>query len=326
MEMLNYRIHRRALGGITVGAAATAGLARLVSAQDATPEADEEVVDASPEVAPTLAELEAARQVGVVVNNNSYAVYLGDYNLPGWFVFNVENGSESDASFNLARLPEGVAVGDFTSALFQLSSGNFDALPDWFADVEYAGGTYAPVDGANSVLVNLGVGEWVIFSNLAVSTQSVTTFQVLEPEAEEGEEAAATPEVAEPTFVTAPEGFGSTFTVSVADGAINADSSPGAGYNVIGVRNDASTAANFVLIHSEETVDDAAAADLASAFLAGEETDAHLVGGMGIISTNTFGYIELESEGVGSYIGFSSVANATGGLQLEDGALIVFNV
>lgn len=323
MDLLNSRINRRAFGGVVVGASATAGIARFAAAQDATPEV--EVTEATPVSIPSLAELESAAQVRVVANETSYAIFQSGGNVPGWYVFTVENASEADAAFNLARLPEDLSVSDFSSFLFQLNSGQVEALPEWLADVTFAGGTYAPVGGSSSVMVNLDAGEWVAFSDLAVSKQRATTMRVDEAVAEEGEEMAATPEVAEPTVVTAPEGFGSSFTVSVADGAINADSSPAAGYNVIGVRNDASMAANFVLIHSAEAVDDAAAADLAAAFLAGEESGATLAGGMGVLGSDVFGYIELEAE-AGSYVGFSSLVNASGGSQLEDGAVVVFNV
>lgn len=318
MDLLNSRINRRTLGGLTIGAAATASFAGLVTAQDASPEAEE--VSAA-----TLANLETATQVDVTVNDNSYAIFQAGENVPGWYVFTIENTSESDAAFNLALLPEGVEVGDFTSFLFQLTSGQLTELPEWLLDVTFAGGTYAGVGESSSALLNLpAAGDWVAFSDLAASTQSVTTIRVTEPVAEETE-TSATPEVAEVAAQVAPEGFASTFTVSLADGAINADSSPAAGYNIVGVRNDASMVANFVLIHSAEAVDDAAAADLAAAWLAGEESGATLAGGMGVLTADSYGYIELEAE-AGSYVGFSSTVNATGGSQLEDGAVVVFNV
>lgn len=326
MNLLTSRINRRTIGGMAVGAAATASMARLASAQDATPETVEEEAGI-----PTLAELEGVTQVSVVANNNSFAIYQPGNLQPGWFVFSLENGSESDASFNLAQLPEGVSVSDFSTFLFQLNSGQLSSLPEWLLGVTFAGGTNAPVGGTSTAMLHLGVGDWVAFSNLAASTQSATTIRVVEPEVEEVEEATAeaTPEIdapeEAPAGVVAPEGFGSTFTVSVADGAINADSSPAAGLNTIGVRNDASLPANFVLLHSAEAVDDAAAADLAASYLAGEETTATLAGGMGVLSNNAFGYVELNAE-AGSYVGFSSVVNASGGTQLEDGAVIVFNV
>lgn len=321
MSLLNSRINRRTLGGITIGAAATSSLAYLVSAQDATPEAEVEMDDTA--AAATLADLEDARQVGVVVNNSSYSMFLGDANMPGWFVFNVENASESDASFNLALLPEDVTPSEFSSALWQIGQGNVEEMPEWLGDVTFAGGTAVPVGGTNSTLVNLEAGEWVVFSNLPASTQTVTTFQVLGADETEamGIEAVATPEGG----IVAPEGFGSSFTVSVTDGGINADSSPSVGMSTIGVRNDASSAANFVLVHSTESVDDAAAADLAAAYLSGESTDVTLAGGMGALSPNAYGYFELEAE-AGSYVGFSSMVSTDGASQLESGAVIVFNV
>src|SRR5699024_4005721 len=135
---------------------------------------------------------------------------------------------------------------------------------------------------------NIYARQWVVFSDLAASTQNVTTFLVLEPEADE--EAGATPEVGESTAIMAPQGFGSTFTVSIEDGAIGADSSPRVGYNIIGVRNAASNAANFILLPSDEEVDEAAASDLASSWLAGEDAGAHVDTGMGVISPDAYGY------------------------------------
>lgn len=325
MDLLNSRISRRTIGGVAIGTAVTGGLASLVAAQDATPEVEEDL--ATPESMPTLADLEGATQVSVIANERSYAIYQAGENQPGWYVFNLENASEADASFNLARLPEEVGVGDFTSFLFQLTSGQLTEMPTWLLDVDFVGGTYAGVGESNSVMVHLNAGEWVAFSDMAASAQRVTTIQVNEPAAEEAEEEAAdaTPVAEEAVAIMAPEGFGSTFTVSVSDGAISADSSPAVGYNILGVRNDASTPANFVLLHSTEAVDDAAAADLAAAFLAGEESGATLAGGMGVLSNNAFGYVELDAV-AGTYVGFSSSANASGGSQLEDGAVIVFNV
>lgn len=328
MDFLESRINRRVFGGVAAGTVATAGIARFVAAQDATPEAD---VEATPESAATLADLESAVQFDVIAQDRVYAIYQAGENVPGWYVFNLDNQSESDAAMSLARLPEGVSISDFNSFLFQLKSGETSELPEWLLDVTFAGGTYAPAGGTNSVLMHLDVGEWVVFSDLAVSGQSSTTILVSEPVAEEGEDAGATPvaEAATPvetsSAVTPPEDFGSTFTVSLADASINADSSPAAGYNIIGVRNDSSLASNFVLLHSAEGVDEAAAADLAAGYLAGEETGATLAGGMGIIGVDAYGYIELEAE-AGSYVGFSSTPNTDGSSKLEGGAITVFNV
>ena len=132
MNLLNSRINRRTLGGITIGAAAASGL-HLASAQDATPEVAEE------EVAATLATLESAAQFDVIANANSYAIFQAGDNVPGWYVFNVENASEAPASFNLARLPEEVGVGDFTTFLFQMNTGALTEMPAWVADTVFAG-------------------------------------------------------------------------------------------------------------------------------------------------------------------------------------------
>lgn len=323
MDILNNRINRRTLGGITIGAAATGSLAYLVSAQDATPEV-EPMGEATPVAGvPMLSELETANQVDIVANGGSYAVYVAGENQPGWYVFNVENASDADASFNIAKLPEGTTVSQFNSDLFQIISGQATELPAYFAETEFAGGTAVPVGGANSTLVNLSAGEWVLFSSHAGSKQGSTTIQVLSAEdnAAMGIEAAATPEGGS----VAPEGFGSTLTVSVTDSSISADAMPAAGLNIVGVRNDASAPADFVVLHSTEAVDEAAAADLAKSWIAGEEVSATLAGGMGVLSPDSYGYVELNAE-AGTYVGFSSLINATGGAQVDDGAIIVVPV
>lgn len=322
MDILKNRISRRTLGGITVGAAATTGLAYLVSAQDATPEAGM-MAEATPAGIPTLAELESANQVDVIANKNSYALYVTGENQPGWYVFNVQNASEADASFNLAKLPEGVAVGDFTSAIFGLVSGNSTERPEWFAEVEFVGGTYVPVGATNSVLLNLDAGQWVVFSAHKGSTQGATTIQVLTAEETTamGSEPVATPEGGE----VAPEGFGSSFTISVSDSSISADAAPTVGQNIVGVRNDGSNPATLVVAYSADAVDPAAAADVAKSWIAGEEVPVTLVGGMGVLSPGEYGYFEMTAE-AGTYVAFSSLLNAEGGSQVDDGAVIVVPV
>jgi hypothetical protein len=313
MSVFESSMSRRTLGGVALGAAATTGLAYLVSAQDATPSADE----ATPETAPTLAELETVTQIGIAVTNGSFGIYGGSENQPGWFVFQVENGSDADASFNLAQLPEGMSVSDFNSAVFKTISGTEVST---FEGVTFAGGTTVAAGGAASVLVNLSAGEWVIFSAHAASKQSSTTIKVLTPEETVymGSEPVATPEGGE----LAPEGFGSNFTVSVSESAISADAMPSAGLNTIGVRNDGSGPANLVVLNSTESVDAAAAVDLAKSWIAGEEVGATVVGGMGVLSPDKYGYFELTVTG-GTYVAFSALANADGSLQVDGGAIIV---
>jgi hypothetical protein len=136
-----------------------------------------------------------------------------------------------------------------------------------------------------------------------------------------GSEPVATPEGGE----VAPEGFGSTFTVSVSDSSITADSAPTAGLNIVGVRNDGTSPATLVVAYSADAVDPAAAADVAKAWIAGEEVPVTLVGGMGVLSPGEYGYFEMNAE-PGTYVGFSSLSNATGGSQVDDGAIIVVPV
>ncbi len=173
------------------------------------------------------------------------------------------------------------------------------------------------------MLVNLTAGSWVVFSSHKGSTQGATTIQVLTADetAAMGSEPVATPEGGE----VAPEGFSSSFTVSVTDNSIGADAVPAVGLNIVGVRNDGTVPANFVVAYSAEAVDPAAAADVAKAWIAGEEVPVTLVGGMGVLSPGKYGYMELNAE-AGTYVGFSTLMNATGGSQVDDGAIIVVTV
>lgn len=310
MSVLDSRINRRTLGGVMLGTAAAASMSRLVFAQDATPDAEE--------VAPaTLADLETVTQIGIAVSNYGYGILGGSENQPGWFVFSVSNNSDSVASFNLAKLPEGMTVSDFNSAIYKTINGV--EVAD-LSDVTFAGGTTVEVGGTNSVLVNLSAGTWVIFSSHVAATQGSATIVVLGADeiTAMGGEPIATPEGGQ----IAPEGFASRFTVSVTETSVSADAAPGAGLNTLGVRNSGDSPANLVVLNTTETVDAAAATDLAKSWIAGEETSATVAGGMGLLSPNAYGYIELDVTG-GTYVAFSTWANADGTLQVDGGAIIV---
>lgn len=319
MSLFESRISRRTLGGLTMGVAATGSLAYLVSAQDAaTPAA----VDATPEVAgvPSLAELENATHIDVKVLNGAYAAYVGNGQEEGWYVFNVENTSEADASFNLALLPEGTTASDLSGFVHQVNVGEATEMPEWLSGTTFAGGTSVPVGETASVLVKLVPGEWTMFSTNAQSKQGPANFKVLN--ADEllelyGVEAAATPEGGS----LYPEGFSSSFTISISDAGIGADAMPAQGLNIIGVRNDGTAPADLVILHGAEAGDPAQLAEIAKAYIAGEETDYTLVGGMGALSPGNYGYIELTAES-GVYLAFSSLVNASGTPQVDDGVLI----
>lgn len=315
MSIFESTLSRRTLGGVAVGSAATSGLAYLVSAQEATPQTDPS--EATPVAAPTMAELATATQIGIGVTNGSFGIYGGNENQPGWFVFTVENTSDADASFNLARLPETMAVGDFNSAVFKTLNGT--EVAD-FSELTFAGGTTVPVGGTNSVLVNLDAGTWVIFSSLLASKQSSTTIKVLSADetAAIGSEPVATPEGG----TAAPDGLVSAFTISVTETSVSSDGMPAAGINTFGVRNDGSVPVNLVMLSSSEAVDAAAAADLAKAWVAGEETSATVVGGMGILSPSAYGFAEVTMAG-GTTIAFSSWINADGTSQIDGGSILV---
>ncbi|MCO5216761.1 MAG: hypothetical protein M9934_02795 [Thermomicrobiales bacterium] len=310
MSVFDSRINRRTLGGVMLGTAAVASASRFVFAQDATPEA-EEVVPA------TLADLETVTQIGIDASNYGFGIRGGNENQPGWYVFTVSNKSDSLASFNLAKLPEEMSVSDFNSAIYKTINGV--EVAD-LAEVTFAGGTTVEVGGSNSVLVNLSAGTWVIFSSHVAATQGSATIAVLGADeiTAMGSEPIATPEGGE----IAPEGFSSRFTVSVTETSVAADAAPGAGLNTVGVRNSGDSPVNLVVLNTTETVDAAAATDLAKSWIAGEETSATIAGGMGLLSPSAYGYIELDVTG-GTYVAFSTWANADGTLQVDGGAIIV---
>lgn len=310
MSVFDTRINRRTLGGVVLGAAAVTSMSRVAFGQDATPEVEEATV-------PTLAELEGVTQIGIEVSNYGFGIRGGNENQPGWFVFTVNNKSDGVASFNLAKLPEEMSVSDFNSAIYKTLNGV--EIADLSA-VTFAGGTTVDVEGSNSVLVNLTAGTWVIFSSHAAATQGSATLAVLNADevTAMGSEPIATPEGGE----VAPEGFGSTFTVSVSETSVSADAAPSAGLNTLGVRNSGSSPVNLVVLNSADAVDAAAAADLAKSWIAGEETSATVAGGMGLLSPNAYGYIEVDVTG-GTYVAFSSWVNADGSLQVDGGSLIV---
>lgn len=320
MSLFESRISRRTLGGVTMGVAATGSLAYLVSAQDATPAMD--ATEATPEVAgvPSLADLENVTHIDVKVLNGAYAAYVGNGQEEGWYVFNVENTSDADASFNLALLPEGTGASDLTSFVFQVNNGEVTEMPAWLGETQFAGGTSVPVGETNSVLVKLTPGEWTMFSTSAQSKQGPGNFKVLSAE-ELMElyqvEAAATPEGGS----LYPEGFSSSFTISVSNAGIGADAMPAQGLNIVGVRNDGDVPADLVVLHGTEAGDPAALADVAKSWMAGEETGFTLVGGMGALSPGNYGYMELTAES-GVYLAFSSLVNASGTPQVDDGVLI----
>lgn len=318
MSFLESRLNRRTLGGVTMGVAATGSLAYLVSAQDATPEAEDEATAIA-----KINDLEDVTKINVRAMNGAFSVYTGNAQAEGWYVFNVENIGERDVSFNLALLPEGQTASDLGSMLFQYHKGEVTELPEWYSAAKYAGGVFVPVGATSTAMVYLEPGEWVMYSSHVNSKQGASTLKVHTPQ--ELEEIFSIPAEATPVPETesyAPEGFGSTFTVSVTGSSVGADAMPVMGHNIIGVRNDGDLPADLVILHAEEVADPAALVDSAKAWMSGEETDLTLVGGMGALSPDAYGYMELDAA-AGVYVAFSTLPNAEGKPQIDDGAVVV---
>lgn len=316
------RLTRRSFGALSLGAVATATTFRAVAAQDASPEASPAAEEAGMLESLGLPTLDITAQEFVFAISNPGAL------AEGWYVVNLINESEADASVNLALLPEGTSGGDLSALKSQVFAGQGGELPEWWDSTSFAGGTVAAPGETSSAVVYLAPGQWTAFSTNPSSQQSPANLRILTPEELEAnygitpEEGSATPE-ASPVAVAAPEGLTASITLGVSDSGFNPSGAPAAGEQAIEIVNEGEQVHDVVMLHTTETVDEASAGSMALSWVRGEDIDAMPVGGVGTLSPGETAYAVLDAQ-AGTYLVFSSMPDANGGLQLETIGVLVF--
>lgn len=303
-----------------------AALAAPAFAQDATPAA-------SPAAGPDpFANLE--NRFEIQVNDGTFVPKVPGALAEGWYVIDVVNTTDAIASANLGSLPEGVALGDLTSALNQSFKGQGGELPEWWANTTFAGGAAVAPGETSSVLVYLVPGEWTVFSTNPASAQSPASFSVLTPQelednygiAQEATPAAASP-VASPVAAgpALPDGITPAVMVSVTDSAVSPSAIPASGQQLVQVTNDGDQVHDLVMIHSPESLDEAAAYNLITAYLTtGDLGGAHLLGGAGTLSPGASEVVNVNLMAGGTTILFSTLPDANGGIQVDNGVWVIF--
>src|SRR5690606_11911442 len=143
-----------------------------------------------------------------------------------------------------------------------------------------------------------------------------------ELEATTGVVAEATP-MASPAAIAAPEGLTPSLTMSISDSGLTPSATPGEGHIVVEVINDGEQVHDLVILHTDETLDEASAGSMALSWVRGEEVNAMPEGGVGTLSPGSVAYAELHGH-AGSHLVFSSLPDANGGLQLETIGVIVY--
>jgi hypothetical protein len=319
------RISRRSFGALTVGAAVAATTFRAAAAQDASPMAS-----------PAAEEAGILESLDLTALNITATEYTFNISNPGalaegWYVINLINESETNATANLALLPEGTSAGDLSALASQAFKGEGGELPAWWSETQFAGGTFAAPGETSSAVVYLTTGQWSVFATNPTSIQSPANFRVLTPEELEANygvvtEAEATPVVtpgATPDVIPAPQGVEASMTLSVADDGFTPSGAPASGPQIIEIMNDGEQVHDVVILHTEEELDEASAGSLAQSYVRGEEIDATLEGGVGTLSAGARAYVELSGD-AGTHLVFSSLPDANGGIQLETVGVLVF--
>jgi hypothetical protein len=294
--------------------------ATSASAQEATPETE---VTATPDLP----------EITITVSDSSYSINLPVPVLPGQYVITVVNETESLAVADIVALPEDVSFGDFTSTLFSSFQGTGGELPEWWADANFAGGSWAGPGATSKTVANLTAGRWTTFSTNPASTQPAQNFTVVtEEEAiaagyiaapEEGATPVASPE-ASPAAVEFPV-LESAAQIEVADAGITATGGA-SGSALWQVTNAGEQPHDLVVYQVAGGTDAAGAAAIATAVAAGEApADATLFASIGILSPGATGYIDGNLE-PGTYAVFSTLPDASGGLQSDAGVVTVLVV
>lgn len=300
--------------GVVMALVAILPFAGHAGAQDATPIADELGLDL-PVV--TITAQESVLSINVVPPV-----------LEGWTMVSLVNESEAIAGVNIALLPEEQSVGDLTSVVSESFAGEGGELPDWWSDATFAGGAYAAPGETSQGVVYLTPGQWAVFGTNPAAAQPAQTITVASAEeaAENyGIEPEATPVGATPVDATpVVEGLEADGEIAIADGAYDIVNNPEAGPQLWQVMNDSVQVSDLVVFSTEDELDEAGVADLATAFASGESTDgATLVAGVGALSSGGTAYLPVDLE-AGNYVIISTQPDADGGIQADNGLAETF--
>lgn len=318
-------ISRRSFGALTLGAAVAATTFRGASAQEASPMASPADGEAG-----LLAGLDLP-VLDTTATEFTFSVSTPGALAEGWYVINLINESESNAAANFALLPEGTSAGELSALKSEAFAGEGGELPDWWSETLFAGGTFAAPGETSSVAIYLTPGKWSVFSTNPASAQSPANFLVLTPEELEANygivtEAEATPDVepgATPDVIPAPLGVEPSMTLAVSGSGFTPSGAPASGQQVIEVVNEGEEVHDVVILHTDETLDEASAGSLAQSYVLGEDVNATLEGGVGTLGAGSRAYAELSGDG-GTHVVFSSLPAADGSLQLESVGVLVF--
>lgn len=286
-------------------------------AQDATPEAEP--------VASALAGL-GLPEISVTASDLTYAIAFGPPLVEGWHLVSLTNASAAPATVNFAQIPEEQSIGDLSSVLFESFQGAGGELPEWWANVSFAGGAWAGPGETTQTAIYLTPGTWASFSTNPVSVQPVQSVKVATPEelvTNYGMEPVASPVASEATPVA--EGLPSDGSITIADGSLTPSAAPVAGPQVWAVTNNSAQASEIILVGVDYAIPAEEAVLWAETFAAGNIGNAWLVNGSGIVSPGDTAYVAVDLA-PGTYVLFSTVPDAAGGIQSSNGLNVVFTV
>lgn len=320
------RVFAIVVTGLVLALVASMSLVGRSFAQSATPAATPAAAAEAPvSIAPDLAVITVTAKEDVF----SIAVPTSGV-IEGDFVVELVNQTANKiTNANFVKLPEGTSVGDFTSVLAKAFKGEGGELPAWWSSAKatFAGGTFAAPGNTSQSIVNLSAGRWVVFSSNPAGVQSAQVINVVTAAEANGETAATPVPGATPVAAASPvaKSLPSDNQISILDSKFTSASDLTAGQKIFEVFNSTDQVRDLVMIKVEGTVDEAAAAELAGAFSRGETVNGLVVGGVGALSPNGVAYAGANLES-GTYVIFSSLPDASGGLQSAHGAVKVVTV
>jgi len=302
--------------GVVMALVAFFPFAGYVAAQDATPIADELGLE--------------LQTVTITAQESVLSIRVEPPVLEGWTMVSLVNESEAIAGVNFALLPEDQSVGDLTTVVSEAFGGEGGELPDWWSEATFGGGAYAGPGETSQGVVYLTPGRWAVFSTNPAAVQPAQTITVATAEeaAENyGIEPEATPVAATPVDATpVVEGLEADGEISISDGAFDIANDPESGPQLWQIMNDSVQVSDLVVFQTDEELDEAGLAELATAFASGEETaGATLVGGIGALSSGGTAYLPVDLE-AGNYAVISTQPDADGGIQADNGLAETFVV